>query len=101
MAIGLKDTSHYERTIDLDGSDGNAFVLLGMAQSVGKQIGHSDKMIESISEEMKAADYFHLVKVFDYYYGSVFDIVTTDMDLLHDIGANPYEGDTNGQDDID
>ena len=52
--------------IDLTGSEGNAFVLLGYASKLAKQL-KLDK--EKIRKEMMDGDYENLVKVFDKYFG--------------------------------
>ena len=53
--------------IDLTGPDGNAFVLIGKAGSLAKQLGLDGKAIRT---EMMAGDYENLIKVFDNYFGS-------------------------------
>jgi hypothetical protein len=58
--------------IDLTGPDGNAFVLLGHAVSLSKQLG-LDK--NKIMREMQKGDYEHLIKVFDKYFGEYVDLV--------------------------
>jgi len=50
--------------IDLTGPDGNAFVLLGLANRLSKKFG-----IENPVDEMQKGDYEHLVKVFDNAFG--------------------------------
>ena len=52
-------------TIDLDGTNGNAFYLLGTAQQLAKQCGLDDVMI---TEEMQSGDYMNLVKTMDKYF---------------------------------
>ena len=52
--------------IDLDGPDGNAYVLLATARSFARQLGLDEKLI---SEEMRAGDYENLLEVFDDYFG--------------------------------
>ena len=52
--------------IDLTGPDGNAFVLIGTAGKLAKQLG-LDK--ESIQSEMMSGDYEHLVNTFDKHFG--------------------------------
>lgn len=52
--------------IDLTGPDGNAFVLLGYAQSLSKQLGLDYKQIRG---EMTSGDYKNLVNVFDRHFG--------------------------------
>lgn len=52
--------------IDLTGPDGNAFVLIGMASRLAKQLGLDGKAIQA---EMMKGDYEHLIKVFDREFG--------------------------------
>lgn len=56
--------------IDLTGPDGNAFVLIGTAGNLAKQLGLDAKAIRT---EMMAGDYENLVNVFDKHFG---DFVT-------------------------
>ena len=56
--------------IDLSGPEGNAFVLLGYASRLGKQIYGHEKT-EAILEEMKMSTYELLILIFDKYFGSV------------------------------
>ena len=56
--------------IDLTGPQGNAFVLLGYAENLGKQLGLN---VKKITEDMTKSDYEHLVEVFDEHFG---DFVT-------------------------
>jgi hypothetical protein len=53
--------------IDLTGPDGNAFVLIGTAGNLAKQLGLDGK---SIRTEMMAGDYENLVNVFDKHFGN-------------------------------
>ena len=55
-----------EVVIDLTGPDGNAFVLMGYAKRLARQLGVD---ASTIIEEMKQGDYEHLVGVFDTYFG--------------------------------
>jgi hypothetical protein len=52
--------------IDLTGPDGNAFVLIGTAGNLAKQLGLDSKVIQA---EMTAGDYENLVNVFDKHFG--------------------------------
>ena len=54
--------------IDLTGPDGNAFVLLGYATRLAKQL---DKDTNAIKEEMTSGDYEHLLEVFEREFGNV------------------------------
>ena len=52
--------------IDLTGPDGNAFVLIGKASNLAKQLELDQKAIRA---EMMSGDYENLVKVFDNHFG--------------------------------
>ena len=57
--------------IDLNGPDGNAFVLLSLAAKLGKQLGMSYDEIERIQEEMRLSTYDLLLLTFDKYFGEL------------------------------
>lgn len=61
---------HTRIEIDLNGPEGNAFVLLGYASKLGKQIYGVEKT-EAILEEMKLSTYELLILTFDKYFGSI------------------------------
>ncbi|MEY4334036.1 MAG: hypothetical protein RLZZ196_2779 [Bacteroidota bacterium] len=52
--------------IDLTGPDGNAFMLIGKAVNLAKQLGLDGKAIQT---EMMSGDYEHLVNTFDKHFG--------------------------------
>ena len=52
-------------TINLDGPDGNAFVLLGTARSLARQLDMDE---DAITKEMQSGDYMNLVKTMDKYF---------------------------------
>ena len=54
--------------IDLTGPDGNAFVLMGYATRLAREL---DMDAEPILNEMKSGDYENLISVFDREFGSV------------------------------
>ena len=68
MAIkSIKEKKRLPIEIDLTGPDGNAFVLLGKAKNLAKQLElDGDKIIE----EMTSGDYDNLLDVFDENFGS-------------------------------
>lgn len=68
-----------ERVIDLDGPQGNAFVLLGYAKDFAKQMGLD---FDKIKDEMTESDYVHLVRTFNKYFGKVVTLETSQEDLL-------------------
>ena len=52
--------------IDLTGPDGHAFVLIGKAGNLAKQLGLDKAKIQA---EMMSGDYENLVSVFDKHFG--------------------------------
>ena len=70
MIKDRKELKHKMIEIDLGGPDGNAFVLLGLANRLGIQMYGYEKT-EQIVEEMKLSTYELLLLTFDKYFGSV------------------------------
>ena len=68
--------------IDLDGSQGNAFVLLGYASQTMKKSGMEKKTQDSILNEMKSGDYINLLKTFEKYFGSAYTLQTSNPEYL-------------------
>lgn len=66
---------HEKRRIDLSGPEGNAFALLGLANSLAKQIGMEKEDIDNLIKEMTSGDYENLIKVFDREFGMIYDLV--------------------------
>ena len=65
----IKDKSEMEKRgleIDLTGPDGNAYVLIGYASNLAKQLKKDEN---AIKEDMQSGDYEHLVEVFDREFG--------------------------------
>jgi hypothetical protein len=60
-----------EIVIDLTGPQGNAFNLLGLAKTFGKQLGMADSYIKEIQAKMMSGDYDNLIQVFDNEFGSI------------------------------
>lgn len=72
-----KKKAYGKMTIDLDGPEGNAFNLLGVARGLSKRLHLDNKKIET---EMIQSDYVHLVKTFDRYFGN-YVVLQTSLDL--------------------
>jgi hypothetical protein len=62
----IKNKTKSDIEIDLTGPDGNAFVLIGTAINLAKQLGLDGKAIQT---EMMNGDYEHLVNTFDKHFG--------------------------------
>ncbi len=61
-----------KKEIDLSGPEGNAFVLLGYAERLAKDLSFDCRKIQ---EEMMSGDYENLIRVFDNYFGEYVDLV--------------------------
>ena len=57
--------------IDLSGPDGNAYVLMGIAGNLCKQLGKDKK---PIIEEMKSGNYENLLAMFEREFGEYVDL---------------------------
>ena len=68
MIRDKNEIKHRGLEIDLTGPSGNAFVLLGHATRLAKQL---DKDPKTITEEMMKGDYEHLLEVFEREFGNV------------------------------
>lgn len=66
--IKEKSTSKRVIEIDLTGTQGNAFYLLGTANDLAKQLGLDGKAIVA---EIMESDYEHLVATFDKHFGHI------------------------------
>ena len=59
----------HDIVIDLDGPDGNAFVLLGTAKRFARQLCYDKTETDLMLADMRSSDYEHLLKVFDKHFG--------------------------------
>ena len=55
--------------IDRNGPEGNAYVLMGYARRLGRQLGFSNNKIEGIIKVMMLTNYEGLLHTFDLYFG--------------------------------
>ena len=69
MAILKKKQKTGPIEIDLTGPDGNAFVLLGIAQKLARQLNYSPEEIQDLLLEMRGSDYEYLLQTFDDHFG--------------------------------
>lgn len=66
-----KNLAGRKMEIDLTGEQGNAYVLMGIASNLAKQL---DKNKEDIIKRMMAGDYEDLLKVFKEEFGDYVDM---------------------------
>ena len=71
-----------KNVINLDGPDGNAWALLGLAGRLAKTVGYASDEIETMITRMKSGDYKKLVKTFDEYFDGYVVLETKNKDLL-------------------
>tara|TARA_B100000963_G_C22639987_1_gene679907 strand:+ start:10641 stop:10871 length:231 start_codon:yes stop_codon:yes gene_type:complete len=55
--------------IDLNGPEGNAFSLIGLAGFLGKQLNMTEFRIKCIQDEMTLSSYEMLIQTFDKWFG--------------------------------
>lgn len=72
--MAIVNTKHKKRSIDIDGPAGNAFALMGQAQSFAKQCGWPKNKTSEMLEDMQSGDYEHLIHVFDKHWGEICDL---------------------------
>ena len=68
--------------INLDGPDGNANVLLGIASRLCSEVGYASDEKEIMLKRMRSGDYKNLVKTFDEYFGGYVMLETMNEELL-------------------
>ena len=81
MAV-KKKSNNQKMIIDLDGSQGNAFVLLGTAQQILQNSRMNKDTIKVVLDEMKSGDYVNLIKTFDKYFGTIVTLETSNQEYL-------------------
>ena len=79
----IRKSIQTERIINLDGPDGNAFVLINIASNWARQI-EGYNCVEIVGE-MKSGDYTNLVKTFDRYFGTLCVLETENEELLKEL----------------
>lgn len=67
--IKKKPTNIKTIEIDLTGSQGNAFYLLGTASKFARQLGYTNAEYDALMTDMRSKDYEHLVNTFDKHFG--------------------------------
>ena len=73
-----------EHSVDLDGPDGNAFVLLGIAKGYARQLELDEDMV---LDWMKSGNYDNLLAVFERFFGSFCELKSRNQELLDRVAA--------------
>ena len=77
-----KRVEKFETIINLDGPDGNALNLIGLAIRIMRDSRMTEEEISPIVKEMKSSDYKNLVMTFDNYFKGSVILETTNEELL-------------------
>ena len=85
MSIRLKNKKMSKPVVDLDGSNGNAFALMGMASQFARASGIDPDIV---LDAMKDGDYINLLKVFDEYFGDFIILETDNPEYIEALNAS-------------
>ena len=77
-----KRVPKHETVINLDGPDGNAYNLIGLAIRIMRDSRMTEEEIAPIVKEMQSGDYKNLVMTFDNYFKGSVILETTNTELL-------------------
>ena len=77
-----KRVEKFETVVNLDGPDGNANNLIGLAIRIMRDSRMSEEEIKEIVKELMSGDYKNLVMTFDNYFKSSVVLETTNEELL-------------------
>ncbi len=69
MIRSREELEYKKLEIDLNSPQGNAFNLVGLAASLGRQLKMSKFRIRCIQDEMMLSDYEMLIQTFDKWFG--------------------------------
>lgn len=74
MIRSSEELSNRKIEIDLRGTEGNAFVLLGYVDTIGSQINIPKRVRNDIKKTMMMGNYDQLIKTFDIWFGNYVDL---------------------------
>jgi hypothetical protein len=69
MIKSAKDRKKGPIEIDLNGPEGNAFYLMGMAMNFAKKLGWTKEQKAKLRVELTFSDYENLINIFDKHFG--------------------------------
>ena len=92
--MAIKHTALIEshKMIDLDGADGNANMLLSLADSTAHQLDYDEWERKELQDNMQSKDYYHLVQTFDMHFGDYFTLHTKDEKILSEYYRRKFDG---------
>jgi hypothetical protein len=89
MAIKHTAFREAQRDIDLDGPDGNAMMMVSLADSTAHQLDYNEDERKKLRDDMMSDNYVHLVRTFDKHFGDYFTLYTKNVDILQVCNNNP------------
>lgn len=89
MAI-IKQTPS-RRTIDCAGPAGNAWSLIGQAESFAKQLQYTAEQKAQLTQDLMSGDYDNLLLVFNEHFGSFCDLIVDDLTYTRTKSKTVYE----------
>lgn len=72
--------------VNLDGPDGNAFYLIGLARQLCKTAKHLNLDGDAVEAEMREGDYIRLLLTFEKYFGQIVALETDNESYLEAFG---------------
>lgn len=67
-----------KQRIDLNGPNGNAFYIMGLAKNLSSQLGYSKSEQTDLINEMKSGNYKNLLNVFEKHFGNFIEFINKD-----------------------
>ena len=92
MAIKHSALQESHKIIDLDGPDGNANMLISLADSTAHQLDYNNDERKKLRDDLMSDNYIHLVLTFDRHFGDYFTIYTTNYELLDEYYRRKRQG---------
>tara|TARA_R100000278_G_C5448882_1_gene156564 strand:+ start:101 stop:373 length:273 start_codon:yes stop_codon:yes gene_type:complete len=82
MAIKHTAFRECQQDIDLDGPDGNANMMIQLADSTAHQLDYNKDERKKLKDDMTSSDYTHLVLTFDEHFGHYFTLYTKNEEII-------------------
>lgn len=90
MSIKIKEDKFTKIEIDLNGPNGNVFVLISTAKNIMNRLKYPEVEKSNVISEMKSSDYSNAVRTFHSYFKDYVELEMTES-LFNDIFADSNE----------
>jgi len=74
-----------EMIVNIDGPDGNAFHLIGIAVTLGRDTSMKEDEIKHMKQEMMEGNYINLLKIFEEYWVEYVVLETKNEEYLKEM----------------